>query len=428
MTDIVDVHAREILDSRGNPTVEAEVYLSDGSFGKGSVPSGASTGFHEAVELRDGDFDRYHGNGVRTAVGNIKEKIKPEVIGRSPFDQQAIDELLLGLDGTDNKSVLGANAILAVSIATARAAACAKKMPLYRYMALSQDFILPVPMFNILNGGSHAQGSTDFQEFMVLPVGASNFSEALRTGSEIYQTLRTILQEQNLSTTVGDEGGFAPSGLGNKEALELVVSSIERAGYRPGVDCFVALDIAASTLFEGGLYKLAGEGTDLRATELVDRYVRWSENYPILSLEDGLDEEDWGGWQELSQELSGKVQLVGDDLYATNCVRIGKGIELEASNAVLIKPNQVGSLTETLDALALSRRVGWGTIMSHRSGETEDTTISDLAVAWDVRQIKAGAPHRTERVAKYNRLLKIEEDLGENARYAGWSAYSHLRR
>ncbi len=428
MTVITGVHAREILDSRGNPTVEAEVYLSDGAWGRAAVPSGASTGLYEAVELRDGDPTRFDGKGVLTAVANIEEKIAPLVKGCSPFDQKEIDNRLVELDGSSNKSNLGANSILAVSLATARAAASSKGIPLYRHMALNGQFILPVPMFNILNGGSHAHGSTDFQEFMVVPVGAGSFSEALRAGAEIYYALGKGLRERSLSINVGDEGGFAPPGLSNREALELVVSAIERAGYTPGGDCFVALDVAASTFFANGKYSLSGEGVELVAEELVERYVRWVDEYPILSVEDGLAEEDWEGWQTLSQSLAEKVQLVGDDLYVTNAQRITRGVDLEASNAVLIKPNQVGTLTETLEAVAVTRRAGWGTVMSHRSGDTEDTTIADLAIAWDLRQIKAGAPHRSERVAKYNRLLRIEEELGDTASYAGWAAYSHLRR
>ena len=428
MTNITGVHAREILDSRGNPTVEAEVYLSDGAWGRASVPSGASTGLHEAVELQDGDPTRFDGKGVLTAVANIKEKIAPLIMGCSPFDQKELDDRLMELDGSSNKSNLGANAILAVSLATARAAASSKGIPLYSYMALNGQFVLPVPMFNILNGGSHAHDSTDFQEFMVVPVGAGSFNEALRAGAEIYYALGKGLRERGLNTNVGDEGGFAPPGLSNREALELVVSAIERAGYTPGGDCFVALDVAASTFFANGKYSLSGEGVELVAEELVERYARWVDEYPILSVEDGLAEEDWEGWQTLSQRLAGKVQLVGDDLYATNAQRITRGVELEASNAVLVKPNQVGTLTETLEAVAVVRRAGWGTVMSHRSGETEDTTIADLVVAWDLRQIKAGAPHRSERVAKYNRLLRIEEELGGTASYAGWTAYSHLRR
>ncbi len=428
MPTIADVNAREILDSRGNPTVEAEVRLSDGAWGRAAVPSGASTGIHEAVELRDGDQARFGGKGVLTAVSNVREKIAPALRGCSPFDQERLDFRLLELDQSPNKSNLGANAILAVSLAAAHASSSSKGIPLYRYMATGQEFTLPVPMFNILNGGSHAHDSTDFQEFMVVPVGVESFSEALRCGAEIYHALRRELQGRKLSTNVGDEGGFAPSGLSNEEAIELVVSAIGNAGYTPGHDCFVALDVAASTFFVNDQYNLAQEGVEFTTSELVEQYFRLVTKYPILSIEDGLAEDDWDGWQALSQRLGHRVQLVGDDLYATNPQRISRGVELKASNALLIKPNQVGTLSETLQAVATTRKAGWGTVMSHRSGETEDTTIADLAVAWDLRQIKAGAPHRSERVAKYNRLLRIEEELGHAAKYTGWEAYNHIRR
>lgn len=421
------VWAREVLDSRGNPTVEAQVLLSDGTSGRASVPSGASTGEHEALELRDGDPHRFGGKGVLKAVAHIHERIAPALKGTSPLEQEAIDRLLLQLDGTPNKSSLGANAILAVSLAVAHAAASSRGLPLYRYLALGEAFTLPVPMFNILNGGKHAHNSTDIQEFMVVPAGASSFSEALRMGAEVYYALRGLLRERGLSTNVGDEGGFAPSLPSNRDALELVLSAIQRAGYRPGEDCFIALDVAASELYELGYYILAREGKRLTPPELADCYAQWVEEYPILSIEDGMAEDDWEGWCLLRERLGGRVQLVGDDLYATNTRRIRKGMELKATNAVLIKPNQIGTLTETLEAVLLAREAGWGTIISHRSGETEDTTIADLAVAWEVGQIKAGAPCRSERVAKYNRLLRIEEELGEKARYAGWEAYKRFK-
>ena len=426
MTTIDSIDGREVLDSRGNPTVEAEVRLSDGSSGRAIVPSGASTGKHEAVELRDGDGSRYWGRGVLRAVANIRQEISRALKGRSPFDQPEVDRLLIELDGTPDKSNLGANAILAVSMAVARAASTSKGVPLYQYLSSNQAYSLPVPMFNILNGGRHARDSTDFQEFMVVPVGAASFSEALRAGSEIYHALGRLLQDRNLSSNVGDEGGFAPSLSSNPNALEAVLGAVEMAGYRPGKDCFIALDVAASEFFQDGVYRLAREGITLSAQELINYYGDWVGKYPILSIEDGLAEDDWEGWQLLSARLGDKVQLVGDDLYTTSTERIGWGVQLRASNAVLIKPNQIGTLTETFEAVTTAKDAGWGTVMSHRSGETEDSTIADLSVAWDARQIKTGAPSRSERLAKYNRLLKIEEELGKAARYAGPKAYAHI--
>ena len=426
MTTIDSIDGREVLDSRGNPTVEAEVRLSDGSSGRAIVPSGASTGKHEAVELRDGDGRRYWGRGVLRAVANIRQEISRALKGRSPFDQPEVDRLLIELDGTPDKSNLGANAILAVSMAVARAASTSKGVPLYQYLSSNQAYSLPVPMFNILNGGRHARDSTDFQEFMVVPVGAASFSEALRAGSEIYHALGRLLQDRNLSSNVGDEGGFAPSLSSNPNALEAVLGAVEMAGYRPGKDCFIALDVAASEFFQDGVYRLAREGITLSAQELINYYADWVGKYPILSIEDGLAEDDWEGWQLLSARLGDKVQLVGDDLYTTSTERIGWGVQLRASNAVLIKPNQIGTLTETFEAVTTAKDAGWGTVMSHRSGETEDSTIADLSVAWDARQIKTGAPCRSERLAKYNRLLKIEEELGKAARYAGPKAYAHI--
>ena len=390
------------------------------------VPSGASTGLHEAVELRDGDRGRFNGRGVLTAVDNVTHKIAPALRGRSPFDQTNIDGLLIDLDGTPDKSNLGANAILAVSLAVARAASVSKGVPLYRYLTPPESPTLPVPMFNILNGGRHARDSTDFQEFMVVPVGAASFAGALRTGTEIYHALGSLLAKRGLSTTVGDEGGFAPTLPSNGDALDVVIEAIERAGYRPGEDCFIALDVAATELHQDGTYVLAREGVSMTSRQLVEYYADWCHRYPILSIEDGLAEDDWDGWQELSRRLGGHVQLVGDDLYTTNTQRISIGVQNGASNAVLIKPNQIGTLTETLQAVSMTAEAGWGTVMSHRSGETEDSTIADLAVAWDARQIKAGAPCRSERLAKYNRLLRIEEDLGEAASYAGREAYRHV--
>ncbi len=424
---IKNVLGREVLDSRGNPTVEAEVHLSDGSIGRAIVPSGASTGKHEAVELRDGDHGRFGGKGVLKAVANIAEKIAPALKGKSPFDQQKIDSLLVDLDGSADKSDLGANAILGVSMAVAHAAAASKGVPLYRYLN-SGDTTLPVPMFNILNGGQHASNSTDFQEFMVVPVGSSSFAEALRAGAEIYRALGNILKDRNLTTTVGDEGGYAPPLLSNKDALEIVLLAVKRAGYKAGDECFIALDVAASEFYQGGVYKLEREGAALTSSELVDFYLEWLQEYPIISIEDGLAEDDWKGWKGLASRLGDRVQLVGDDLYATNTERIEKGVQMKASNAVLIKPNQIGTLTETLEAVSMTKAAGWATVMSHRSGETEDSTIADLAVAWDTRQIKTGATARSERLAKYNRLLRIEAELGSKARYAGREAYPRLAK
>ena len=426
LTTLESIHAREILDSRGNPTVEAGVLLSDGASGLAMVPSGASTGKYEALELRDGDASRFGGKGVLKAVENIQRQIAPKLKGSSPFDQASIDRTLIELDGTPDKSNLGANAILAVSMAVAHAAAFSKGLPLYSYLSAGEGCRLPVPMFNILNGGRHALGSTDFQEFMVVPVGARSFAEALRAGAEIYHALDSMLKQRGLSSTVGDEGGFAPSLATNREALEIVLVAIEKAGYRPGEDCFVALDAAASEFYSEGAYRLSREGVTLSSDELVSYYAGWVAEYPIVSIEDGLDEDDWEGWQSLTSRIGEKVQLVGDDLYTTNVQRMSRGLELNASNAVLIKPNQIGTITETLDAVSMAGEAKWGTVMSHRSGETEDSTIADLAVAWSTRQIKTGAPCRSERLAKYNRLLRIEEELGERAHYAGREAYGYI--
>ncbi len=433
---ISGVQGREVLDSRGNPTVEAEVRLSNGVTALAAVPSGASTGSHEALELRDKDTNRFGGNGVLKAVANVNENIAPWLTGRSPLDQSAIDEGLISLDGTDDKSKLGANAILAVSLAVARAAAIigrngnGRNGSLWRHLAAGGQVSLPVPMFNILNGGRHASNSADIQEFMVLPVGSPSFSEALRAGAQIYQSLRSLLRTGGHNLNVGDEGGFAPSLPSNKDALELVLKAIESAGYRPGGDVFVGLDVAATELYDKsqGKYVLEREGTTLTSTQLIDVYDSWAGQYPILSIEDGLDEDDWEGWIAMRQRLGGSVQLVGDDLLVTNIQRIQRGIDEKASNAVLLKPNQIGTLTETYNAFRAARDAGWGAVMSHRSGETEDTTIADLAVGWDVRQIKTGAPARSERVAKYNRLLRIEEEVGSAAKYSGQSAFDYLGR
>ncbi len=428
MTLIADIRAREILDSRGSPTVEAEVRLTDGAVGMAAVPSGASVGTHEALELRDGDPARFGGRGVLKAVGNVHRRILPALRGRSPFNQCEVDALLLELDGTPDKSCLGANAMLAVSMAVARAAAGSKGVPLYRYLSPGEKVSLPVPMFNILNGGAHASDSIDVQEVMVAPAGVDSFGEALRAGAEIYQSLKSIISVRGLSTQVGDEGGFAPQLPSNRSAMELVAQAVERAGYVLGQDCYLALDAAATEFMSDGRYHLRRDGISLNAGELTDFYRGWSREFHVISIEDGLAEDDWSGWTGLREALGSSVQLVGDDLFTTNRERIRRGIELNASNAVLLKPNQAGTITETIEAFEEARNAGWGTVVSHRSGETEDTTIADLAVALSVGQIKAGAPCRSERLAKYNRLLRIEEELGEEAEYAGMSAYAHLVR
>ena len=422
MSGIKGVRAREVLDSRGNPTIEVDVVLEDGSRGRAAVPSGASTGAHEAVELRDGDKSRFGGKGVLKAVSNVNERIAPAVAGMSVFDQSAIDTALIGLDGTPNKGNLGANAILGVSLAVAHAAATSARVPLYRYLCDDSPSLLPVPMFNILNGGRHAQDSTDFQEFMVVPLGMKTFRDAFRAGAEVYQALKDVLKGRGYSTNVGDEGGFAPSLPSNKDAVEAVLAAIEAAGYRPGVDCFIGLDVAASELYEGGKYVLPREGVTLDSAQMVDYYAKWVASYPIVSIEDGMAEDDWEGWSLLMHKLGDRVQIVGDDLYTTNTARIKRGIDEGCTNSVLIKLNQIGTLSETLDAMEMARGAGWSNVISHRSGETEDTTIADLAVATAAGQIKTGAPARSERVAKYNRLLHIEEELGERARYAGKGA------
>jgi enolase 1/2/3 len=430
VTLIDAVDAREILDSRGNPTVEVDVVLVDGSVGRAAVPSGASTGAHEAVELRDGDASRYGGKGVLTAVRNVTDRIGPELVGLDATDQAGIDSLLIELDGSPNKGELGANALLGVSLATAHAAAAAYDLPLYRYLGGVGARVLPVPMFNILNGGKHAQDSTDFQEFMVMPVGVATYSDALRAGSEIFATLRTILHDDGHATGQGDEGGFAPSLGSNEAAVEVILRAIEGAGYRPGEDVAIALDPATTELVEEGSgndgettrYVLAKEGRTLDSAELVDLWADWTTRYPIVSIEDGLAEDDWLGWGQLTERLGDRVQLVGDDLLVTNTSRIARGIELAAANAVLIKLNQIGTLTETIEAIEMARSAGWAAVVSHRSGETEDTTIADLVVAMGTGQIKTGAPSRSERVAKYNRLLRIEGELGDGARYLGRAA------
>jgi enolase len=424
---IENVHAREILDSRGNPTVEVEVELADGTVGRAAVPSGASTGAHEAIELRDGDKGRYRGQGVGKAVKNVVEAIGPELIGEDALDQVAVDRLMLELDGTPNKAKLGANAILGVSLATAHAASNFLGLPLYRYVGGAAARTLPVPMLNILNGGKHALDSTDLQEFMVVPAGADSFREALRMGAEVFHALKKVLHDRGLATGVGDEGGFAPSLGSNQEAIEVILRAIEAAGYRPGHDAYIALDPAATELYENGKYKLAREGRALSSEEFVDFYADWIDRYPIVSLEDPLAEDDWAGWSKLTERVGQRVQLVGDDLFVTNVERIRRGIEQSAANATLIKVNQIGTLTETLASIDLSHRAGWSTVMSHRSGETEDITIAHLAVATNAGQIKTGAPSRSERVAKYNELLRIEEKLGNDAHWPGRAAFRALK-
>lgn len=425
MSIVEDILAREVLDSRGNPTVEVEVYLTDGAVGRAIVPSGASTGVHEALELRDGDPERYEGKGVLTAVQNVDEEIAAQLVGWNVFDQQGIDEFLVELDGTPNKSRLGANATLGVSLAVARAAASSLDLPLYRYLGGVAARVIPVPMMNILNGGKHAEDSTDLQEFMVMPTGASSFREALRWGTETYHSLRRVLRDRGYSTGVGDEGGFAPSLGSNEEAIEVILAAIEGAGYEPGKDLHIALDPAASEFFEDGRYHLRKEGRKLTGAEMVEFYADWVDKYPIISIEDGLAEDDWGSWQLLMEAVGERVQLVGDDLLVTNVERLNKGIELKAANSILIKLNQIGTLSETIAAVDMAQRAGWTTVISHRSGESEDTTIADLAVALNAGQIKAGAPCRSERVAKYNQLLRIEEDLEDSARYPGMEAFRH---
>ena len=425
MSIIQSVHAREVLDSRGNPTIDVEVRLSDGARGSAMVPSGASTGSHEAVELQDGDPARYHGRGMLRAISRVHDVICPALRGVSPFDQSQVDGMLMELDGTPDKSRLGANSILGTSMATARAAAASLGVPLYRYLSQGSANLLPIPMFNVLNGGRHARGSTDFQEFMVVPMSASTFAEALRAGAEIHNRLLHLIEDRYMYTGVGDEGGFAPSLPSNAHAVEILLQAIQTAGYEPGRDCGIALDAAATELHRRGTYHLAREGIWLTSEEMVEYYVDWVERYPIISIEDGLSEDDWDGWELLYRRLGSKVQLVGDDLYTTNVDRIARGVQTQASNSVLIKPNQIGTLTETLEAIRLTRHAGWSTVMSHRSGETEDTTIADLSVAWETGQIKSGAPCRSERLAKYNRILKIEQEMGADARYAGRDALRH---
>ncbi|MCK4905065.1 phosphopyruvate hydratase [bacterium] len=422
MNSIVEVKAREILDSRGNPTVEAEVKLSSGTIGRADVPSGASTGEHEALELRDGDKTRFKGKGVTKAVNNINKIISPELKGKDVTSQREIDEFLIKLDGTPNKGKLGANAILGVSMACARAAAIEKKLPLYKYLNVNSN-LLPAPCLNILNGGMHADNNVDIQEFMIVPTGASSFKEAMRMAAEVYQTLKGVLQAKKLSSAVGDEGGFAPNLASNEDAIKIIIDAIKNAGYTEGKDINLGLDVAASSLFKDGKYVLESEGKTLSAEEMSDYYSSLVEKYPILFIEDGLAEDDWDGWKLMTEKLGGKIRLIGDDLFVTNPVRLNKGIQMKVANSILIKLNQIGTLTETLDTIKIAKQAGYTSLVSHRSGETEDSFIADLVVATGAGKIKTGAPCRSERTCKYNQLLRIEEELGTNAIYAGRKSF-----
>ena len=429
MTEIIEVHAMEILDSRGNPTVEVEVLLSGGIYGRAAVPSGASTGEHEAIELRDKDPERYLGKGVLKAVRNVNEVIGPEIIGLDAIDQVTLDHTMLNLDGTENKELLGANAILGVSLACAKAAAETLGVPLYRYIGGVNARTLPVPMMNIINGGSHAENSVDIQEFMIVPAGAGNFAEALRMGAEVFHTLKKVLSGRKLATGVGDEGGFAPNLESNEQALQVIVEAIEKAGYKPGEDIFLALDCAASEFYDKKkeMYVLASENKELTASEMTAYYETLIEKYPIISIEDGMDENDWDGWKEHTEKLGDKIQIVGDDLFVTNTERLAQGIDRGIANSVLIKLNQIGSLTETIETVELAHRNCYTTVISHRSGETEDTTIADFSVAVSSGQIKPGSASRSERIAKYNQLLRIEQELGDTARFLGLNAFRQKR-
>ena len=426
--EIIDVVARQILDSRAFPTVEVEVYLEDGTVGRAAVPSGASTGMFEAVELRDGDKEVFGGKGVLKAVEHVNNEIAAEIIGLNVFDQILIDKLMIELDGTKNKGNLGANAILGVSLAVAKAAAGSAGLPLYQYIGGVNAKTLPAPMMNIINGGSHADNNVDLQEFMIMALGAETFSQAIQMCSETYHVLKGILKSKGLATGVGDEGGFAPNLNSNEEAIQIIIEAIEKAGFTPGKDMFIALDPASSEFFEDGMYNLAGEGRKLTPAEMVDYYAELVEKYPIISIEDGMAEEDWDGWKLMTEKLGGKIQLVGDDLFVTNVERLKRGIDLGVANSILIKLNQIGSLTETLDAIEMANRAGYTAVISHRSGETEDATIADLAVALNAGQIKTGAPARSERVAKYNQLLRIEEELDEVAQYRGLGGFFNLKK
>ncbi|MCD5407121.1 MAG: phosphopyruvate hydratase [Desulfotomaculum sp.] len=425
-TIITDVYARQIMDSRGNPTVEVDVMLEDGTLGRAAVPSGASTGVHEAAELRDGDNNYYLGKGVTKAVENVNTIIAPEILEMDATDQLGIDQIMIELDGTPNKSKLGANAILGVSLAVAKAAAESLKLPLYQYLGGVNAKELPLPMLNILNGGQHADNNVDIQEFMVMPVKAQSFAEALRTGAEIFHHLKKVLKQKGLNTSVGDEGGFAPNLSSNQAALEVIVEAIVAAGYKPGEEIMLALDVAATELYQDGKYVLAGEGTTKTAAEMVEFYEQLVDNFPIISIEDGLDEDDWDGWKMLTERLGHKVQIVGDDLFVTNTERLKQGIATQTANSILVKVNQIGTLTETLDCIELAKRAGYTVVVSHRSGETEDATIADIAVATNAGQIKTGAPSRSDRVAKYNQLLRIEEELGRFGQFKGKKVFYNL--
>lgn len=425
---IEDVFAREILDSRGNPTIEVDVVLEDGSLGRAAVPSGASTGSYEAVELRDGDNGRYLGKGVRQAVENVNCEIGPEITGMDAFDQVAIDQAMIDLDGTPNKGRLGANAILGVSMAVAKAAATALGLPLYQYLGGFNAKQLPVPMMNILNGGKHADNNVDIQEFMVMPVGAESFAQALQMCVEVYHALKSVLKAKKLNTSIGDEGGFAPDLKSNEEAIQVILAAIEKAGYKPGIDIGIAMDPAASEFFKDGKYHLEGEGVIKTSAEMVDFYADLVEKYPILSIEDGLAEDDWDGWKLMTDKLGDKIQIVGDDLFVTNTERLERGIQSHTANSILIKVNQIGTLTETFDTIEMAKRAGYTAVISHRSGETEDATIADIAVATNAGQIKTGAPARTDRVAKYNQLLRIEEMLGCAAFFGGSEVFYNLKK
>lgn len=425
---ITDTIAREILDSRGNPTVEVEVHLEDGTVGRAAVPSGASTGAHEAVELRDGDEKRYGGKGVQQAVNNVNSVIAGELEGMDATRQVEIDELLCDLDGTPNKSKLGANAILGVSLAVAKAAAEFVRLPLYQYIGGVFARDLPVPMMNILNGGKHADNNVDIQEFMCLPVGANSFAEALRMGAEVFHSLKSVLKSKGLSTSVGDEGGFAPNLSSNEEAIQVIIQAIEKAGYQPGKDVYIGLDFAATELYKDDKYVFAGEGVTRSRDEMVQYQAMLVDRYPIITIEDGMAEDDWEGWAALTAALGSRIQIVGDDLFVTNTERLARGIQEKCTNSILIKVNQIGTLTETLAAIEMAKRAGFTAVVSHRSGETEDTTIADIVVATNAGQIKTGAPSRTDRVAKYNQLLRIEEELGESARYPGMDAFYSIKK
>jgi len=427
MTIISDIVAREVLDSRGNPTVEVDVYLEDGTVGRAAVPSGASTGAYEAVELRDGDKERYLGKGVLKAVDNVNTIIAPELVGYNSLDQNLIDQIMLELDGTPNKGKLGANAILGVSLAVAKAAAESIGLPLYQYIGGVNAKTLPVPMMNILNGGKHADNNVDIQEFMVMPAGAASFADAVRMGAEVFHNLKSVLKAKGYNTSVGDEGGFAPNLKSNEEAIQVILEAISKAGYKAGEDIFIALDVAATELWQDGKYVLEGEGKTLSSEQLIDFYESLVNKYPVISIEDGLSEDDWEGWKKLTDRLGKKIQLVGDDLFVTNTEKLAKGIETGTANSILVKVNQIGTLTETLDAIEMAKRAGYTAVISHRSGETEDSTIADIAVATNAGQIKTGAPSRTDRVAKYNQLLRIAEELDDMAKYPGVKTFYNLK-